>query len=108
MSPGRGVGWRLPGCGDGPLGGGRRPRTVRHQEFSYASPCGEYCFLQDYTTEVRGVHLKIVVTVTFNDDGQAEDIVVSHRRSALLFLSRTIARNSPASPESTNAEKRSA
>ena len=44
---------------------------------------------EDYTTEVRGVHLKVVVTVTFNEAGQAQHLVVNHRpRSALLFLSR--------------------
>lgn len=47
---------------------------------------GDYGFLEDYTTEVRGVHLKVVVTVTFNEAGQALHLVVNHRpRSALLF-----------------------
>jgi hypothetical protein len=32
-------------------------------------PCGDYGFLADYTGDVRGVHLKVVVTVTFNEAG---------------------------------------
>jgi hypothetical protein len=62
-----------------------------NQQLSYAGPCGDYGFLEDYTTDVRGVHLKVVVTVTFNEAGQAQRIVVNHRpRSALLFLSRVM------------------
>lgn len=35
------------------------------------------------------MHLKVVVTVTFNEAGQAQHLVVNHRpRSALLYLSR--------------------
>jgi hypothetical protein len=62
-----------------------------NQLFSYAGPCGDFGFLEEYTTEVRGVHLKVVVTVTFNEAGQAQRIVVNHRpRTALLFLSRAM------------------
>jgi hypothetical protein len=62
-----------------------------YQDFSYAGPCGEYGFLEVYTTEVRGAHLKVVVTVTFNEAGQTQAIVVNHRpRTALLALSRAM------------------
>jgi hypothetical protein len=88
---GEGAAW------DGAFQGAETVRSVvvgareryEHQEFSYAGPCGDYGFLEDYTTEVRGVHLKVVVTVTFNEAGQAQHLVVNHRpRSALLYLSR--------------------
>jgi hypothetical protein len=60
-----------------------------HQAFSYAGRCGNYGFLEDYTAEVRGVHLNVVVTVTFNEAGRAQQLVVNHRpRAALLYLSR--------------------
>jgi hypothetical protein len=59
------------------------------QVFNFAGPVGDYGFLEDYTTWIRGVHTKVVVLVTFNDAGQAQQVVVNHRpRSALLSFSR--------------------
>jgi hypothetical protein len=88
---GEGAAW------DGAFEGAETVRSVvvgarelyENQLFSYAGPCGDFGFLEEYTTEVRGVHLKVVVTVTFNEAGQAQRVVVNHRpRTALLFLSR--------------------
>ena len=60
-----------------------------NQVFSYAGPCGDYGFVEDYTAEVRGVPTRVVVLVTYNDAGQTQRIVVNHRpRSALLSFSR--------------------
>jgi hypothetical protein len=60
-----------------------------HQEFKFAGPVGDYGFLEDYTTQVRGEYIGVVVLVTFNAAGQTQQVVVNHRpRSALLFFSR--------------------
>lgn len=62
-----------------------------NQQFSYAGPCGDNGFLEVYTTEVRGVHTRVIVMVNFNDAGQTQQIVVNHRpRSALLSFSRVM------------------
>jgi hypothetical protein len=59
------------------------------QVFSYAGPCGDYGFVEDYTAEVRGVPTRVIVLVTHNAAGQTQRIVVNHRpRSALLSFSR--------------------
>src|ERR1700731_2970551 len=59
------------------------------QEFNFAGPVGDYGFLEDYTTQIRGVPTKVVVLVTFNAAGQTQQVVVNHRpRSALLSFSR--------------------
>lgn len=60
-----------------------------NQQFSYAGPCGDNGFLEDYTTEVRGQQMSVIVLVTRNAAGQTQRIVVNHRpRSALLSFSR--------------------
>jgi len=62
-----------------------------NQQFSYAGPCGEDGFLEVYTTDIHGVHTRVIVLVNFNDAGQAQQIVVNHRpRSALLAFSRVM------------------
>lgn len=60
-----------------------------NQQFSYAGPCGDNGFLEDYTTEVRGRPMGVIVLVTRNAAGQTQRVVVNHRpRSALLSFSR--------------------
>jgi hypothetical protein len=60
-----------------------------NQEFRFAGPVGDYGFVEDYTTQIRGVHTSVVVWVTFNAAGQTRQVVVNHRpRSALLSFSR--------------------
>ncbi|MBE1546603.1 hypothetical protein GGC64_000611 [Mycobacterium sp. OAS707] len=62
-----------------------------NQQFNYAGPCGDDGFLEIYTTDIRGVHTRVIVLVNFNDAGQTQQIVVNHRpRSALLAFSRVM------------------
>jgi hypothetical protein len=64
-------------------------QQYENQVFSYAGPCGDYGFVEDYTAEVRGVTTRVVVLVTYNAAGQTQRVVVNHRpRSALLSFSR--------------------
>jgi hypothetical protein len=64
-------------------------QQYENQVFSYAGPCGDYGFVEDYTAEVRGVTTRVVVLVTYNAAGQTQRVVVNHRpRSALLAFSR--------------------
>jgi hypothetical protein len=64
-------------------------QQYENQVFSYAGPCGDYGFVEDYTAEVRGVPTRVIVLVTHNAAGQTQRIVVNHRpRSALLSFSR--------------------
>jgi hypothetical protein len=53
--------------------------------------CGFNGFLEDYTAQVRGEPVGVVVLVTRNAAGEAQHIVVNHRpRSSLLFVSRLL------------------
>ena len=62
-----------------------------NQQFKFAGPIGDYGFLEDYTTDVRGEHISVIVAVAFNADGKTQHIVVNHRpRSALLSFSRVM------------------
>jgi hypothetical protein len=69
------------------------------QEFSFAGPVGDYGFVEDYTSRVRGVYTAVVVLVTFNASGQTQRVVVNHRpRSALLSFSRLMLEKFAGSP----------
>jgi hypothetical protein len=60
-----------------------------YQEFNYTGDYGDDGFLEDYTTQLDGEHLGVVVTVTRNAAGKAQHIVVNHRpRSSMLHFSR--------------------
>jgi hypothetical protein len=75
----------------GQAGRRRRPggRRDEYQDFNYAGPRGDNGFLEDYTTQVRGEPIGVVVTVTRDDGGLARETVVNHRpRSSVLFFSR--------------------
>jgi len=63
-------------------------RTLyEYQEFSFAGPYGDNGFLEDYTTQVHGEPVGVIVLVTLNAAGQAQHIVFNHRpRSAVLLL----------------------
>lgn len=64
-------------------------QQYENQVFSFAGPCGDYGFVEDYTANVRGVPTRVVVLVTYNAAGQTQRVVVNHRpRSALLSFSR--------------------
>ncbi|MEU6530942.1 hypothetical protein ABZ869_17375 [Streptomyces sp. NPDC046928] len=59
------------------------------QDFSYAGDFGDNGFLEIYESSIQGEPLKVVVTVTRNTAGQAQDLAVLHRpRNALLLFSR--------------------
>jgi len=61
------------------------------QEFRFAGPVGDYGFVEDYNTQIRGVDTNVVVWVTLNAAGQTQQVVVNHRpRSALLSFSRVL------------------
>jgi hypothetical protein len=69
------------------------------QEFSYAGPCGERSFVEDYSSLVRGMPTRVVVLVTYNDAGQTQRVVVNHRpRSAMLQFSRIMLENFSGTP----------
>jgi hypothetical protein len=62
-----------------------------YQEFNFAGPYGDNGFLEDYTTQVHGEPVGVVVTVTRNAAGQAQHLVVNHRpRSSMLLVSRLL------------------
>ena len=80
---------------DGAFQGAEEVRTVvvyartlyEYQDFNYAGPCGDNGFLEDYTTQVHGEPVGVIVLVTLNAAGQAQHIVFNHRpRSAVLLL----------------------
>ncbi|MFF4567201.1 hypothetical protein [Streptomyces sp. NPDC001435] len=59
------------------------------QDFSYAGDFGDNGFLEIYDASIQGEPLKVVVTVTRNAAGQAQDLAVLHRpRNSLLLFSR--------------------
>lgn len=59
------------------------------QDFSYTDDFGDNGFLEIYDASVEGEPMKVVVTVTRNDAGQAQDLAVLHRpRNSLLLFSR--------------------
>jgi hypothetical protein len=59
------------------------------QDFSFAGPYGDNGFLEEYSTRIRGEPARVVVTVTRNAAGEAQQVVVNHRpRSSVLLLAR--------------------
>jgi hypothetical protein len=40
--------------------------------FGHAGPCGDYGFVEDYTAEVGGERVNVVVLVTRNSAGQTQ------------------------------------
>jgi len=61
------------------------------QEFKFAGPCGDNCFLEDYVAKVQGEPIGCVVLVTRNATGQTQHVVASYRPlSSLLHFSRVL------------------
>ncbi|MGY6026568.1 hypothetical protein [Streptomyces spinosirectus] len=59
------------------------------QNFSYTGDFGDNGFLEVYESSIQGVPLKVVVTVTRNTEGEAQNLAVLHRpRNSLLLFSR--------------------
>lgn len=59
------------------------------QDFSFTGDFGDNGLLEIYSSSIRSEPLKVVVTVTRNAAGQAQDLAVLHRpRKSLLLYSR--------------------
>ena len=59
------------------------------QDFNFTGDYGDNGFLEDYTSQVQGEPLNVIVTVTRNAAGKAQHVVVNHRpRNTLLLFSR--------------------
>ena len=92
---------------DGAAQGAEAARTIvvtirklyDHQEVSFAGPCGDNGWLEDYTADVRGEPIGCVVLVSFNAAGQAQHIAANYRpRSSLLLLSRLVGEKLASTP----------
>lgn len=69
------------------------------QDFTFAGPCGDNGFIEDYTAEVRGKPLGCLHLITFNDDGEAQHIAAHYRPlSSLMFFSRLLRENLAGAP----------
>src|SRR5262245_25937143 len=51
-------------------------KLYEFQDFNFTGYYGDDGFLEDYTSQVRGEPLKVIVTVTRNAGGKAQHIVV--------------------------------
>jgi hypothetical protein len=58
-----------------------------YQEFNFVGPYGDNGLVEDYSASFRGEPIGSVVVIRYNDDGQAQEIVVNHRplRSVLQW-----------------------
>ncbi|MFF4345962.1 hypothetical protein [Streptomyces sp. NPDC001530] len=81
----------------GPIQGAEAVRSVvtaarelyEFQDFSFTGDYGDIGFIEEYTTQVQGEPLYVVVTVARNAAGEAQKLVVNHRpRNAMLLFSR--------------------
>ena len=61
------------------------------QDFNFAGPWGDNSFIEDYTAEVGGKPLGAVHLITFNANGQAQNIAANYRPlSSVMFFSRLL------------------
>jgi hypothetical protein len=71
------------------IGGARQ--LYDRQDFNFVGPWGDNSFIEDYTAEVRGVPVGAVHLITFNADGEAQNIIINYRPlSSLMFFSRLL------------------
>ena len=64
-------------------------KLYEFQDFNFTGAYGDDGFLEDYTSQVQGEPISVIVTVTRNAAGKAQHIVVNHRpRNSLLLFSR--------------------
>jgi hypothetical protein len=75
-------------------------RTVyEYQDFSFYGDYGNNEWIEEYTTKIRGEPAGVTVTVTRNDAGQCQHLVVNHRpRSAVLTLARVMGEHFAGTP----------
>jgi hypothetical protein len=95
----------------GPIQGAEAVRSVvtaarelyEFQDFSFTGDYGDNGFLEEYTTQVKGEPLYVVVTVARNAAGKAQHVVVNHRpRNAMLRLSRLMHEKFAGTPLATH------
>ena len=66
-------------------------KLYEFQDLNFTGHYGDDGFLEDYTSQVQGEPLKVIVTVTRNAAGKAQHIVVNHRpRSSVLLFARVM------------------
>ena len=64
-------------------------KLYEFQDFNFTGDYGDDGFLEDYTSQVQGEPISVIVTVTRNAAGKAQHIVVNHRpRNSLILFSR--------------------
>jgi hypothetical protein len=69
------------------------------QDFNFTGNYGDNRFLEDYTSEVHGEPLKVIVTIIRNPAGEAQHAVVNHRpRSSMLLFSLLMHRKLAGTP----------
>ncbi len=65
--------------------------VYQNQEFQFTGDYGERGFIEEYTCQIQGEPTRVVVTVTKNDEGKAQHLVVNHRpRSSVLLFARVM------------------
>jgi len=63
-------------------------KLYEFQDFNFTGDYGDNGFLEDYTSQVQGEPLSVIVTVSRNAAGKAQHVVVNHRpRNTLLLFS---------------------
>jgi hypothetical protein len=71
------------------IGGARQ--LYDRQDFNFVGRWGDNSFIEDYTAEVLGVPVGAVHLITFNADGEAQNIIVNYRPlSSLMYFSRLL------------------
>lgn len=74
-------------------------KLYEFQDFNFTGDYGDDGFLEDYTSQVQGEPISVIVTVTHNAAGKAQHIVVNHRpRNSLLLFSRLMHEKFAGSP----------
>ena len=83
-------------------------RTVyEYQDFNHFGEYGEDGFIEDYTTRIHGEPTGVIVTVARNAAGEAQHIVVNHRRAALSYSWPACSRSAlPTHPWKTSSPTR--
>jgi hypothetical protein len=71
------------------IGGARQ--LYDRQDFNFVGPWGDDSFIEDYTAEVHGAPVGAIHLITFNADGEAQNVIVNYRPlSSLMYFSRLL------------------
>jgi len=69
------------------------------QEFQFTGNYGDKGFIEEYTCKIQGEPTSAVVTVTRNEAGKAQHLVVNHRpRSSVLLFARVMGKKYVGTP----------